>query len=820
MLDLTLRRPARTATAVLALSLLLTTSSATGQTPYQVPSADLVRIADAPRLPATRVSPDQRWLLLLQSPSLPSIAELAEEELRLAGLRFRPRLLAPSRTRPYASLELVEVATGRKASVSGLPSGALVETVSWSPDGEHLLLSAQVGAAIEAWVVEVATAKAKRLSDRRLHLVARNAPTWLPDSSGVVATVEPENWGAAPASNPVPTGPVVQESLGAKAPARTYQDLLADAHDEALFEHYFTAQICVLRLDGSIEALGKPDLVVSLDPAPDGKHLLVETLSRPFSYRVPYYRFPRTSEVWKLDGERVASVAEVPLQEGVPMAFGSVPVGPRSLQWRADADAELLWAEALDGGDAGRESELRDRLFLLAAPFDEPARPLIDLTSRFSGVRWSAEGLALIDETWWKTRRVKTWAVAPETGESKMLFDRSSEDRYSDPGRPLTRSDDRGQRVLARAANGRLWLVGQGASDDGDRPFLDELDPMTGATKRLYQSQAPFYERPLDVLSAADGSHRILLSRESPEEPPNLYLIDADGGDATQLTSFAHPTPMLQGLSKEVLRYQRNDGVQLTGTLYLPPGYEPSDGPLPMLMWAYPREFKSAAAAGQVRGSKYRFDSINYWSPLVWLSRGYAVLDNPTMPIVGEGEEEPNDTYVEQLVASASAAVEEVVRRGVTSRDRIAIGGHSYGAFMTANLLAHSDLFAAGIARSGAYNRTLTPFGFQAEERSYWEAPEVYYAMSPFMHADKVNEPILLIHGALDNNSGTFPLQSERYFAALKGHGATARLAMLPLESHGYRSRESLLHMLWEQEQWLDRYVKARESSSTDSDDR
>jgi dipeptidyl aminopeptidase/acylaminoacyl peptidase len=300
----------------------------------------------------------------------------------------------------------------------------------------------------------------------------------------------------------------------------------------------------------------------------------------------------------------------------------------------------------------------------------------------------------------------------------------------------------------------------------------------------------------------------VLTRRESVQEPPNYFYHNLEKNRTVQLTGFPHPTPQLKGITKELIRYNRDDGLKLTARLYLPDGYTTADGPLPMVMWAYPREYKSADAAGQVTDSPYRFIRTSWSSPVVWLLRGYAVLDYPSMPIIGEGDEEPNDSFIEQLVAGAKAAIDEVVRRGVADPERIAIGGHSYGAFMTANLLAHSDLFRAGIARSGAYNRSLTPFGFQSEDRTFWEAPETYFAMSPFMHADKVDEPILLIHGEADNNSGTYPMQSERFYNALKGHGAICRLVMLPHESHGYRARESALHVLYETDRWLEKYVK------------
>jgi dipeptidyl aminopeptidase/acylaminoacyl peptidase len=657
---------------------------------------------------------------------------------------------------------------------------------------------------------------------------------------------------------------------------------LKNAHDEALFEHHLRAQGVLVALAGEQTRLGSPGLLRRIEPAPGGEHFLVEALHRPFSYLVPAHRFPYRVEVWDRQGSAVQVIADLPLAEEVPIAFDAVPTGRRAFGWRADAPATLHWTEAEDGGDPKTEAEVRDRVYLLDAPFNAPPRPFAALGHRYAGIRWGTDDLALVMESWWETRNERTWIVAPTPspspspspslslprqsatgaplprqsatgarhplaplagtrprqnatgapppGQSRLLWDRSWEDRYGDPGDPLTRPTSTGTRVLLTGEDGQsLFLAGAGASPEGDRPFLDRLDLVTRRTTRLWRSEAPYYERPVEILDTR--APRFLTLRESREEPPNLFLRDGAGAGGTDrralndaritdaprrprtappraLTRFPHPAPQLVGARKELIQYERADGVKLSGTLYLPPGYSPEKGPLPLLMWAYPNEYKSAEAASQVRDSPYRFARPGWGSPLFWLTQGFAILDNPSMPIVGEGEREPNDRYVEQLVASARAAVEEVVRRGVADANRIAVGGHSYGAFMTANLLAHSDLFRAGIARSGAYNRTLTPFGFQAEERTLWEAPEVYARMSPFMHAEKIREPILLIHGEADNNSGTFPMQSERLFNALKGHGGTARLVILPLESHGYQARESVMHMLWEMTEWLERYVK------------
>jgi len=779
------------------------------QQKYMMPPQAIADLVDAPPTPYVSISPDEKWMLLLKRPGLPSIAEVAQPELRLGGLRINPRTNGPSRGRYYNALTLKKISDGSERDITGLPDNPRITNVSWSPNGKWIAFTVTLSDRLELWAAKLKDGNAARVSPLPLSDAYGESYEWLSDSRTIIALTVPADRGTAPPEPTVPPGPVIQENVGRKTPARTYQDLLKNAHDEALFEHYLTSQVVRITLDGNSTPIGTRGIIRQAAPSPDGKYILVEIIHRPFSYTVPVHRFPKRVEIWDLEGNVVYEVADLPLADQVPIAFSSVPTGRRSFGWRADADATLSWTEALDGGDAGAEAEVRDQIYLLPAPFDSVPVPLITLGLRYSGISWGSDNLALTYEWWWKTRRLRVWAVEPGSpaSEPKLMIDFSWEDRYNDPGRPLMRRTDRGTHVLLIADKGNtLFLSGDGASPEGDRPFLDEFDLQMHETKRLFRSEAPYYER---IVRLLDVDKRLLLTRrESISEPPNYFLRDLKKDEIKQITFFPHPTPQLADVQKELIRYVRSDSVQMTATLYLPPGYTPDDGPLPLLMWAYPQEFKSADAAGQVTDSPYRFIRVGWWSSLLWLVHGYAILDDPTMPIVGEGDEEPNDTYVEQLVASAQAAVDEVVRRGVADRDRIAIGGHSYGAFMAANLLAHSDLYRLGIARSGAYNRSLTPFGFQAEERTFWEAPEVYFAMSPFMHADKVNEPILLIHGEADNNSGTFPLQSERFYGALKGHGATTRLVMLPHESHGYRARESVMHMLYEMTDWMDKYVK------------
>ncbi len=654
-------------------------------------------------------------------------------------------------------------------------------------------------------------AEARRLVGPELNGTRGSAFTWAPDSrSLLVQTVLPGR-GEPPVAPSVATGPVTQENTGPAAPVRTYQNLLANSYDEQLFDYYFTSQLTWVPIDGEAgSSIGEPGVVSGISLSPDGEYILETRLKRPYSYLAPAFAFGAEINVLDRKGEPVYQVMDRPRVTLPRIGRDMVNPGPRSVQWRNDADAVLIWAEAMDEGDARAEAEVRDRVFSLAAPFTDEPETFIDLDQRFSGVTWGRDDLALVNSIWRTNSRTKTFVVDPSRpdGEPELLWDRSFEDRYGNPGSPVTQPTETGTRVLLFSDDGEsIFLRGDGASERGDFPFLDRIHLATGETERLWQSEDSHYESVVALMNES-GKH-LLTRRESTEEPPNYFLRDLATDRLVPVTEFPDPAPQLAGIQRQIITYPREDGTMLSARLFTPPGYDPDeDGSLPVLLWAYPREFRDADAASQVTDSPNRFSRPFGSSPLFLLTQGYAILDGPAVPIIGVGDEEPNDTYIEQLVSSAQAAVDKVVEMGVGDRNRIAVGGHSYGAFMAANLLAHSDIFRAGIARSGAYNRTLTPFGFQAEPRSFWEAQEVYLQMSPFNHAHRITDPVLLIHGAEDNNSGTYPIQSERMFQALKGHGTISRLVMLPHESHGYVSRESVLHVLAETIEWLDTHVK------------
>ena len=770
-------------------------------------------------LQALSISADNQWLLLIGRSNLPSIEELAQPELRIGGLRINPRTNGSSRASFSKSLTLKSIESGEEYSIAGLPANPQISSINWSPDGNFIAFThTTVKGSNYGWQMWL-----KRLQNRSRGILLNDAMwgspyEWLANSQEIIAKSIPSDRGDVPEKPLVPSGPVISENNGKVAAVRTYQDLLKNSFDENLFEYFAKSQLVMIDVvNGRNKKLGNAGMYQTVESSPDGNYILIEQIQKPFSYLVPYYRFPFTVEIWNKDGEMVKRMAEIPSAEDIPKGFMAVRKGPRSFSWRDDAPATLYWAEALDEGDPVNEVDFRDEVKWLSAPFNADATSLLKTKLRYSGIMWGNESFALVREFWRNTRTEVVSSFKPEDPSSglSVIFNRSYEDRYSDPGDFRRKLNEWGRYVLLMdKKQKKLYLTGQGASPEGNRPFLDEFEIKSGKITRLWRSEAPYYEYIVGLQDVEKG--QVLLSRQSKTEPANIFLMDLKQKKDVQLTAFPHPYPQLKGIQKQLIQYEREDGVNLTGNLYLPAGYDPAeDGPIPTLLWAYPREFKSADAAGQVKGSPYQFVRIYGGSPLFWLANGYAILDDPGMPVVGEGEMEPNDNFVKQLVSSAKAAIDKLVELGVTDREKVAIGGHSYGAFMTANLLAHSDLFTCGIARSGAYNRTLTPFGFQAEERTFWEAPEVYFAMSPFMHVDKINEPILLLHGVADNNSGTFPMQSERFYNALKGHGANARLVMLPHESHGYRARESVLHMLWEMTVFMEKHMgKGYETSS------
>ncbi|WP_114749641.1 S9 family peptidase [Pleomorphovibrio marinus] len=780
---------------------------------YQTPPQVIAELVNAPLTPLVRVSKSGDFMLLLERPGHPGIEELAQPELRLGGMRINPSTNGPSRSNFIQNITLKTIRGGQENPIEGLPENARLGEITLSKDEKFAAFTHTSDSGISVWVADLTTYKAKRLTDEIVNGVYGTAISWTPDNKILLKAINP-NRGKLPKAPLAPKGPTIQETVGDAAPSRTYQDLLSNSFEEDLFAYFMDSQLMLITLDGHQETLGPPQMLKSMDLSPDGKFILVDILKKPFSYLVPANRFPYDVKIWDLEGNEVKILAQIPLDEVRPIGFDATATGPRSISWRADKAASVYWVEAQDGGDPKVDMEEREIVYNLDEPFTTDPQKLAGIGYRFRGIHWSDENFALLYEGWFASQQQRVHRINPSQPGEKgtVIIERSSDDIYNDPGSPVLKTNEYGKDVLQRKGD-EVFMTSMGGSPEGNMPYLSSYHTLTQEERILWRSQAPFYERVVKVLN--EDATEFVTVKESTDIQPNYWLVNTRRRIAPiQITQFDHPYAAIKGIKKELVNYKRKDGLDLSAIVYTPEGYEPTkDGSLPVLMWAYPREYKSAAIAGQVRGSRYAFTWLSWGSPLYWVTQGYAIMDQTEMPIVGEGDEEPNDYFVEQLVANAEAAIDYIVDAGIGDRDRIAVGGHSYGAFMTANLLSHSDLFAAGLARSGAYNRTLTPFGFQYEQRTYWEAPDVYNTMSPFMNAHKVKAPILLIHGEADNNSGTFPIQSERYYNALKGHGATTRLVFLPHESHGYAARESILHTLWEQHVWLDKWVKNKEQS-------
>ena len=790
---------------------------AQNETPYRQPPDPIPRILDAPAPAALLVSPDQRRAVETRRRSLPTVSELAVEAVETAGLRINPATNGRVDQPLLAGLALVDLESLERQSL-GLPADLRAHDLRWSPDGRRLAWCRSADQGIELWLTEVAGGVSARVGDLRLNAAVGSPLAWLPDGAGLVCLRVPPGRGAPPRAGP-PQGPVVLENHGKVAAARTTPFLIESDHDELLFEHYAAAELVEISLDGAARPLLPPGVIISFNISPDGRYVLVERVHRPLSRSLALWDFPQEILVVDRQDGVCHQVADLPLADQVSIKFGSVRPGPRDVHWRADLPATLCWAEALDGGDASRPATERDLLLEQPAPFDSPPRELARLQDRFSGLVWGRADLALLWESWHKDRRERIWRLNPSTGERFRLLERDSDDAWSEPGRPQTARNALGRSVLRCSPDGEwIYWAGRGVDSTGVHPYLDRMRVADGSRERLWSCRDPWYESLLEMLD--DRGERLLLRRESREEPENVWLLDRPKGKgvrargtadfrARPVTRNEDPAPMLAGLQQEVLHYRRADGVELSATLYLPPSYRRGvDPPLPAILWAYPREFKTREAAGRATSSEFTFSRPGGTSPLFLLTQGYAVVDDPSLPILGEDGAEPNDRYLDELTAGARAVVRCLGGLGVVDTTRLAIGGHSYGAFTAANLLAHTDLFRTAICCSGAYNRTLTPFGFQGEDRSLWQAPEAYLAMSPFLAADRITRPILLIHGMEDPNSGTFPLQSDRFYDALKGLGATARLVRLPAEGHGYRSRESVGHVLWEMATWCDDQLK------------
>lgn len=779
---------------------------------FQKPSQEILQLADYERAPSVSLSSNKEWMVLMYRNTYKTLQDLNQEEMRLGGLRINPITNISSTTTFINNIKVKKVSDKLESDVKGLPANANISNLSWSPDESKMAFTHTTENGNELWILDLKTATAKKLTDAVLNANLGNPITWYKNSEKLLIKTLPANRPALiDASKAIPKGPIVSTAEeGVVSQNRTYQDLLKNKTDEANFETLVTSELYIVDLNGNKKLFKEADMYAGESFSPDGNYILLTTIEKPFSYLVPLNRFPMKTHAYDSNGNAIALVNDIPLNEIMPKGFMAVRKGKRSMSWRADKPASLFFVEALDEGDPANVVEKRDALYSWDAPFNNSPELLTKTTQRFAGIVWGDENTAIVYDQWYDTRNIKTYLFNPSTKEDlKVIWDRNSQDIYSDPGSFQTKKNQFGRYTLQKEGN-KMFLIGDGYTRDGQFPFIDEFDTQTMQTKRLYQANhTDKIESISEIIDIKKGE--ILVNIQSKNDYPNYYFRNIKNKKGLkQITFNENPFESIKDVHKEVIKYKRKDGVELSGTLYLPAGYNrknPTEK-LPLLIWAYPAEYKDKNSAGQSTANPNEFTFPYYGSFVYWAAKGYAVLDDAAFPIIGEGDEEPNDTFIEQLIMNAEAAIDAVDQLGYIDRKRVGVGGHSYGAFMTANLLSHTDLFACGIARSGAYNRTLTPFGFQREQRNYWEVPEVYNRMSPFMNAEKMKTPMLLVHGEADNNPGTFTLQTERYYQALKGLGAPVRMVILPKESHSYVAKDNILHLLWEQEQFLDKHLK------------
>jgi len=778
---------------------------------YQKPSKSILDLADYQRAPTVSMDTKKETMLLMYRNTYKTLDDLNQEELRLGGLRINPVTNISSTVTYTTNLKLRKISSKNETQVAGLPENAKISNISWSPNDKKILFSHTTNSGVELWVVDVATAKATKLTDATVNANLGNPFSWFLDSETILVKMLPKNRKPLlDSKKDLPTGPIISSTSGAKSQNRTYPDMLKNQNDEINFENIITSELYKVNLNGTATLFKEAAMYAGERISPDGNYIMLTTIQKPFSYVVPLYRFPSKTVVYDARGKEIKTVNEVPLNEIIPKGFMAVRKGKREMAWRNDKPATLSYVVALDEGDPANKIDFRDEVFLWDAPFANNATTLAKVPQRYNDIVWGNDNIAFLTDEWYDTRNTKTYLINPSnpSQQPKVITDRNQQDVYSDPGVFETKKNEYNKYVLAIEKE-NAYRIGEGYTKEGQFPFIDEFNLKTLQSKRLYTST--YKDKKEDLLGIEDfKTGKVLVQIQSKSDYPNYYFRNIKKQNSlTPITSFQNPFESIKNVSKEVIKYKRKDGVELSGTLYLPAGYDKvKKEKLPLLIWAYPAEYKDKNSAGQSTQNSNEFTFPYYGSFVYWVTKGYVVLDDAAFPIIGEGTTEPNDNFIPQLVANAEAAIDAVDALGYINRKKVAVGGHSYGAFMTANLLTHSNLFACGIARSGAYNRTLTPFGFQSEQRNYWETPEVYTAMSPFMNADKMKTPLLLVHGEADNNPGTFTLQTERYYQALKGLGATTRMVILPKEAHSYVAKENILHLLWEQDQFLEKYLK------------
>ena len=781
-----------------------------------------------------RISPGGNYFLIPSTTEL-STAELMSQKIyRLAMLKVTPatnRELDHSTYGIYA-LKIFSLKDKTSRQVK-LPPDSFFSDMVWSPDGKKIAFLAHLPNGTQVWIADAETGTAEALSDAPVMATIAARPQsgrssatpsrmlqWTSDGS-LVTLLVPSNRGAEPVLNPVPAGPIVRHSLDKPTPTRTLPFLLRTPHDADLFRYYTTAQPAILARGRAPQIIGAPAMYLSISVSPDGKYLLTDRIIEPFSYLVGYDAFPHQYEVMDIAGNILATVSKAPAELALRRDgdAGGADL-PRDLAWRPDGKGlSFIMTEPRDKKAEGAQeaSERQERIMLLELPFAmDRAKVLVSSARRISEVSYSRDGryvfATLAERPRAGGKRLQDIAAYDLTSEPPQAFVLAKgidpEDVVNLPGTLMTRTTGNGIGYAAVSADGQAgFLESPGhKADFKPRPFIDRVIIRTGEKRRVFEGSADMYERPLAALDG-DLTH-LIVSRESSRKAPDSYLWTNEGF-GENLTNNKDPYPDLTACKRIDFEFQRSDGVTVHGRISLPLNYKEGTR-VPAVFWDYPREYGTSEeyARGAItsrNNNAYTPLSFLRWSDL-WLTQGYALVYTD-IPILGKATAY-NDNYLTHLLDSVYGAIRKLDQMGLIDMDRLGHGGHSYGAFATANLLAHSPFFKAGIAGDGAYNRTLTPMTFQQERRYFWEATTTYLEMSPFFYADQINAPLLMYHGGDDDNSGTYLIQSERMMQALTGLGKKAVLYIYPFEAHSPRCKETYLDIWARWIDWFDKYVK------------
>jgi dipeptidyl aminopeptidase/acylaminoacyl peptidase len=794
------------------------------------------------------LSPDGKHFLVTRSTELSTLEKMSFETYRLAELEFRPKTNRHWYLDTFGMNGLrVYSFEQRQLKDIPIPADTIVSDMMWSPDGGKVAFLAHRPEGTRVWTADVATGKTSPLGDAFVMATltgrrGRGTPAtsgsrmlqWTPKGT-VITLLVPSDRGPEPERG-VPKSPIIRRTREKPSPTRTQPFLLKDEHDMALFRYYTTAQMAELAPGKAPRKIGEPAVYMGFSSSPDGQYILAEKLVEPFSFIVGYSSFPNRLDVMDLDGKVVSNIREIPLQENQTRRSSQVLQDfPREVVWHpSGATLGFLWKEEKKRDEEGEESEdeertpRRDRIMSLAPPFDMSQVKLhvlnTDKDQSFNGIRYAMEGdFAFVtvrdsdNENGESTEKIVAYHLGRDDPTEQIVVPEYDPDDIIDhPGEILTQRTQNGiVYALTSSKGGQVYLEGDGLKEDfKPQPFVDRVAIGGGQKERVFEGGKDMYERPLVPLDP--DLSQMIVARESKAEFPNSYLW-SPSGSMNKLTANQDPFPEITGVKRVDFTFTRRDGLEIQGRISLPVGYQEGTR-VPAMFWTYPSEYSSEKEYEEdaIRDRNHnRFTHLSYlrWSD-IWLSQGYALV-HPDVPIIDKGNTY-NDNYVQHMVDSLYAAIRKVDQMGYIDVDRIGHGGHSYGAFATANLLAHTPFFKAGIAGNGAYNRSLTPMGFQSERRFIWDTHGLYLEMSPFFQADRIDTPILLYHGADDNNTGTFPIQSDRLIQALTGLGKTAVLYKYPYESHSPRAKATYMDIWARWLEWFDKYVKNPTEPETD----